>query len=291
MFVNTVLAETWRVEDGEGLKDEGLPGRRVDHGGVLPADTLLVTVGVDVQDDRLEVQFVAWHVDERSTVFKHVILYGDPSGKQVWTDLDDLLHTPIPHARAVPDLVPRAVCVDSGGHHTSTVYAYCRAHARERYWAVKGRGGPGVPIWPKRAGKGKVGANVFSVGVDECKSTLYGRLRNTESGAPGYIGFDASLSDSWFTQLTAERVVTRYSKGHPVREWRLPDKARNEALDCYVYALAALHGLYAMGLDLEREAGRLAVAPLRAAAPAGPVRVAPTPRTRSPIRSSYLQKG
>lgn len=292
VFVNTVLAETWRVEDGEGLKDEGLPGRRIDHGGVLPADTLLVTVGVDVQDDRLEVQFIAWHAEERATVFRHVILYGDPSGKQVWSDLDDLLHTPIPHARAVPDLVPRAVCVDSGGHHTSAVYAYCRAHARERYWAVKGRGGPGVPIWPKRAGKGKGGANVFTVGVDQCKSILYGRLRNGEAGAPGYIGFDASLSDPWFTQLTAERVVTRYSKGHPVREWVLPDKARNEALDCFVYALAALHGLYSMGLDLGREMTRLMDAPLKAEAPAGPVRVAmPSTRPRVPIRSSYLQRG
>src|SRR5690606_27206277 len=44
----------------------------------------------------------------------------------------------------------------------------------------------------------------------------------------------------WYKQLTAEKLVTRYVKGQPVREWTKPDKARNEGLDCRVYALAAL---------------------------------------------------
>lgn len=285
VFVNTVLAETWRAEDGEALKDEGLPARRVDHGGILPADALLVTVGVDTQDDRLEAVFVAWFADERSMVFKHVILWGDPSGKQVWADLDDLIRTPIPHARAVPDMLPRAVCIDSGGHHTSAVYGFTHRRARDRVWAIKGRGGPGVLIWPKRHGRGKGGAPVFSIGVDQAKATIYGRLRNGEAGTAGYIGFDASLSDSFFKQLTAERVVTRFKKGHPVKEWVLPDGTRNEALDCVVYALAALHGCYSMGLDLEREAHRLVDAPLRVA---GAVVTAPAAAPPPVIRSKWM---
>jgi phage terminase large subunit GpA-like protein len=41
-----------------------------------------------------------------------------------------------------------------------------------------------------------------------------------------------------FEQLTAERLVTRYVKGHPRMEWVKPAGKRNEALDCAVYALA-----------------------------------------------------
>jgi phage terminase large subunit GpA-like protein len=41
-----------------------------------------------------------------------------------------------------------------------------------------------------------------------------------------------------FEQLTAERLVTRYVKGHPKMEWVKPAGKRNEALDCAVYALA-----------------------------------------------------
>ena len=46
--------------------------------------------------------------------------------------------------------------------------------------------------------------------------------------------------DDWCKQITVEKLVTHYVKGQPVRTWHKPDKARNEALDCRVYALAAL---------------------------------------------------
>jgi phage terminase large subunit GpA-like protein len=54
----------------------------------------------------------------------------------------------------------------------------------------------------------------------------------------------------YFDQLTAEKKYTRYHHGYPKQEWRKPPTARNEALDCRVYAYAALHALYASGLKL-----------------------------------------
>ena len=53
-----------------------------------------------------------------------------------------------------------------------------------------------------------------------------------------------------FEQITAERLVTRYVKGHPKLEWIKPPGKRNEALDCAVYALAAA---YYMHVDRWRE--------------------------------------
>ena len=43
--------------------------------------------------------------------------------------------------------------------------------------------------------------------------------------------------------LVAEKQLTRYVKGFPVRDWVLKSGQRNEALDCAVYSYAALQFL------------------------------------------------
>ena len=77
----------------------------------------------------------------------------------------------------------------------------------------------------------------------------------TEPG-PGAIHFPRRLDAEYFRQLTAERVVTRFERGRPIRSWQPKrDGERNEALDTFVYAHAALHGLISMGLQAERGGG------------------------------------
>ena len=76
------------------------------------------------------------------------------------------------------------------------------------------------------------------IGVDTAKEIIYSNLRIKEVGA-GYCHFPARYSDEYFKQLTAEKVVKKYHKGFHRREW-IKMRPRNEALDCRVYALAAL---------------------------------------------------
>jgi phage terminase large subunit GpA-like protein len=64
---------------------------------------------------------------------------------------------------------------------------------------------------------------------------------------PGYCHLPLDYDDEWFKQATVESVVTRYKNGQPYRVWVKPNGARNEALDCRVYALAAR-----MSLDAAR---------------------------------------
>jgi len=78
------------------------------------------------------------------------------------------------------------------------------------------------------------------VGADTAKEMVYSRLRITEPG-PGYCHFPSHYNEDYFKQLTSERVVIKYRKGHPMRVWEKPSHQRNEALDCRVYALAALY--------------------------------------------------
>ena len=55
----------------------------------------------------------------------------------------------------------------------------------------------------------------------------------------GYVHFSKDLDDEYFNQLTAEVVKVRYKKGRKYREY-VQIRERNEALDCMVYATAAL---------------------------------------------------
>ena len=108
-----------------------------------------MTAGVDLQGDRLEVQVVGWGRDEESWIADYRVIWGDPSGPRVWQDLDTALAATFRHASGV-ELPIRAACVDTGGHHTKAAYQYCATRFARRIWAIKGRGGPGVPVWPAR---------------------------------------------------------------------------------------------------------------------------------------------
>ncbi|SFI08353.1 phage terminase large subunit family protein [Albimonas pacifica] len=286
VWVNTALGETWEDQGGEMIDPGGLLARREAFGDEVPADVVLLTAGVDVQADRIEAQVVGWGAGEQSFVLEHVIIWGDPSGPAIWEALDAFLLERRPHARAVPDMGLRAVCVDTGGLNTAMAYEFVRPRLRRRVWGIKGRGGQGVQAWPRAASKGKGGAPVFIVGVDALKDKIAARLPIAEPG-PGAIRFAAGLGPEWFDQLTAEKVRTRYVNGRPVRSWE-PKRSgiRNEALDCLVYASAALHGLRVQGLDLEREAQEISNVALKAAG-----RAAPAPAARpTRIKSKWMER-
>jgi phage terminase large subunit GpA-like protein len=89
--------------------------------------------------------------------------------------------------------------------------------------------------------------------VHAVKDAVYARLKLTEAGQ-GAIRFPCRFDADYFRQLTAERLITRFEKGRPIRSWQPKrDGERNEALDTFVYAHAVLHGLISMGLRLNEE--------------------------------------
>lgn len=243
-WVNTFLGETWE-DQGEQVDEHDLMERAEDWGGELPEDVLLLTAGVDVQDDRLEVEIVGWGRGEESWSIDYKTLYGDPSTADLWMQLDDVLQTK--HIHPIHgEMILRSTCVDSGGHYTQQVYNYCRGRAGKRVFAVKGIGGEGKPIAgkPTKNNIGKI--NLFPVGTDTAKELIYSRLK-IQSPGEGYCHFPANRSPEYYMMLTAEKKVTKYFKGRPRREW-IKLRTRNEALDCRVYATAALA---LMGLNLE----------------------------------------
>lgn len=254
VWTNTKLAETWEDMAGEQIEPTNLMTRREAYGPALPAGVVVLTCGVDVQDNRLELEIVGWGRAEESWSIDYHILYGDPSSPELWIELDNVLSRKYAHEKAVPDLSISATCIDSGGHYTDHVINYCYARRNHGVWAIKGQGGNGKPIWPATASKSyNTKKPVYVIGVNDAKDTLMRRLHTEKKGA-GYWHFPKERELDWFEQLTNEIVKKKFSKGRLIREWQ-PRKegVRTEALDCRVYAYAALRGLirnYRLNIDV-----------------------------------------
>lgn len=241
-FVNVSLAETWE-ETGEQADADGLMARAEAFPVSVPAGGLVLTAGVDMQQDRLEVEIVAWGHGEESWSVDYHVLWGDPLQNDVWEELEELLSSTWLHESGA-QLPILAACVDTGGTggNTQAAYEWLRGKTGRRIFGVKGVGGWGRPIVAapsrKRSGKNVRKIDLFLVGVDEAKLTVMRRLAVGNPG-PGYCHIPNDRGVDWYQQLTAEKLITRYVKGFPVREWH-QTRPRNEALDCRVYALAAL---------------------------------------------------
>jgi len=240
-WINTALGEPYE-EDAEKVDPKGLSERREDWGAHAPDDVLVVTCGVDMQGDRAEIERVGWGSGEESWSLDYKVIYGDPSTDDFWKDVDAYLLTNT--IRTDGTVLPvQAVAIDTGGHHTNDTYRFVRSRFRRRVYGIKGMSGPGRPTWPKRASKNNKGKiNLFLIGVDPAKDSIYARLKIRERG-PGFCHFPHDREVDWFEQLTSEVVRTVHRKGFPYREYHKPEGKRNEALDCRVYAYAALQSL------------------------------------------------
>lgn len=249
-WVNTVLGETWEEEYANKVGAEGLRGRIEFYSpGLIPSQVLCLTAGVDVQDNRLALVIVGWGEGEESWRLYHQEIPGDTAQQQVWLDLAQMLGQEFQREDGGTMKLSSA-CIDSG-YNTHAVYAFTREH-RGKFWlATKGQsqrgkvaiGKPSKVDLNLRGQIYKSGAEVYPLGTDTIKTVIYSRLKFNEPG-PGYYHFHAALEEDYFDQLTAEKQVTKYTRGFARREWVKKPGARNEALDCEVYAYAALQFLY-----------------------------------------------
>lgn len=257
-FINTVLGEEWEDATGDQVDPDSLFAKREEY-DLLPMQVAMLTAGVDVQPDRLEVEIVGWGRDEESWNVDYQVIPGDPSSNEVWDQLDDLLEKRWPHPALETGMGIAATAIDTGGSNTQSVYAYVRPREGRRIWGIKGYNGK-RPVWPRRpsrTNKGKI--NLYPIGVDTAKETIVARLAKVGAGVrgAGACHFHIDRDKEYFEQLTAEKRITKFRKGFKFTEWTKQDKARNEALDCRVYAYAALQGLVIAGVVLNREAKRI----------------------------------
>ena len=253
-FVNSILGETWEDKFAAKVGAEGLRARAETYEpGVVPAGALVLTAGVDVQDDRIEISIYGYGRGEESWLVQHSVIYGDPEQMDIYKQVDDVLLRKYRHVLG-GELNVSVAGFDTGGHHTQTIYQYIRSrrgNAKTRFIALKGSSVKGRTVISKpnkvdvnfRGQVLKNSAELYMVGTDTAKSTLYNRFKIDKPG-PGFVHFHAALSEDFFEQITSEKKKPRLVKGFSVWEWHLPAGKRNEALDCAVYAYAAMQWLY-----------------------------------------------
>lgn len=244
-WVNTVLGETFDEDYSNKLGTDNLRSRAEKYPFEAPDGVLCVTVGIDVQDNRVAVGHWGWGRGEESWVLSYQEIMGDPSSPALWRQVDEVLFQEFKTSWG--SIVPMAAAIDSGGHHTHTVYNYARERTKKNVIAIKGQSQKGKPALGKpskvdlniRGQFLKNGALVYPVGSDTIKTIIYSRLKHNQGGE-GYMHFHDELSDEFYEMLVAEKQLTRFVKGFPVRDWVLKSGQRNESLDCAVYSYAAL---------------------------------------------------
>lgn len=316
-FYNTQLGMPFKAETTKNASHHALAQRAevYDEMGqfVVPGAVVALTAGIDVQPmgqnnlGRLECEVVGWGPGEESWSIETKVFTGDPAQPYVWDELDQYLLSGFQHEAGFKMGIMGA-CIDSGGHNTNEVYAFARPRIGRNIWAIKGasdRSGQWSSIWPgsereKKHEKFRVGYRAVLIGVNAAKEAIRQRILVDKPG-PGFCHFPVGRPDGWFEQFTAEDLVLERKSGVTVRSWVKKPGRRNEALDCRVYAYAALHGLYrTRKFSLVRAAERLRAhvsrivpgAPLEvvASAPAMPPAPSPTPAPRGPRRSSYMSE-
>lgn len=269
-WVNTFLGESWE-DKGSRLDWSTLKDQREEYNttDAIPQEITLITCAVDVQDDRLEYEFLGWGDDEQSWSLRYSAVYGDLSTDEPWDELDRTLDTTFIHP-LFGEMASRVNVIDSGGHFTQRVYAFCQH--RHKTVAIKGMAGKGRPF-VGRPLKNTIGdARVFPLGVDTIKETVVSRLRQNDPYGPGYCRWPVEYTDDYFRMMTAEELKTRFKKGFKVTEW-VKIRLRNEAFDLRVYNTS---GLAMLSLDLKAERRRL----LREAEK----RVRPQPKKTNPVK-------
>ncbi|MDR2068132.1 MAG: phage terminase large subunit family protein [Holosporaceae bacterium] len=252
-WTNTTLGLPW-AEKGEAPDWGNLFDRREHYRiGVVPRGGYVLTAGADVQNDRLEVEVVAWGPNKESWSVDYRIIHGGPSDQKAWQSLSAVLQEEFESEDGVHRKI-NMLAVDTG-FATQEAYAWIRQQQPQRVMAVKGTDNSVTPVNAPtkvdvnfRGRKISNGVRLWKIGASMIKGEIYGFLKRRvhEDGSfpHGYMHFP-EYNTEYFKQLTAEQLVTRIVKGYPKREWQ-KTRDRNEALDCRVYARAAA---IALGID------------------------------------------
>lgn len=251
VWKNTALGLTWQ-ERGEAPDWERLIERREPFKmGAVPERALVLTAGVDNQNDRLELSVWAWAPGYESWLIDTRALYGHPGEPGVWDELAALLNKPWP-IDGGGSLRIAKVGIDTGGSYTAAVYSQIRRLRDPRIVPLKGVEGwnraspvtgPTLVDVQESGRKLKRGLRLWTVSVSTFKSDLYRRLWLTRGDGgfpPGWVHLPEALEPEQVRQLVAEELRTiKDRRGYARMEWHKL-RPRNEQLDMAVYARAAL---------------------------------------------------
>lgn len=242
---NTQFGELWE-ERGDMASEDDVMARREVYEAEVPDGVLLLTCGVDTQDDRLEYEVVGHRRFGETWGIKKGVILGRPDTEEVWERLDEVLSHKYKFKSGV-SLQISLTFIDEGGHFTQEVRQHCLARQYDHVFAIKGANRPDIPYTapPKKQKivvNGKVIGQVwvYEIGVNAGKQKIVDNLRVQSPGA-NYCHFPLrdDYGKQFFKQLMSEHLAYVPKLKHPWQWQKIPGHERNEAFDIRNYNLAA----------------------------------------------------
>lgn len=251
VFYNTVLGLP--IELQSEVADWEAVFERANAAGLkedkVPTSVSLITAGVDIQKDRIEMEIVGWGKGKSTWSLAYEVMSGSTSEEDVWNLL--ALQVERIFEREDGMLLPITMtCVDMG-YNNQAVYDFCRRYDVTKVRPVRGRDDQKTimtkpsTVDVKWDGE-KVGSiQLWNIGVSVLKQEFYSLLKrkiNPETGEipKGYCSFPARDA-SYFKGLCSEQLhLDKDKKGRIKYSWaKRKGFPRNEPLDCRNYARAA----------------------------------------------------
>jgi len=237
-FTNEVLARTFE-EDYEKSNTSLFYDRREQYEAQVPEGVLVLSMGADVQKDRIECEVVGWGAHYENWGIQYKIFYGDTTKENVWEDFRTYILTKTFMHVSGNMMGIYAGCVDAG-YLTDVVTGFCKGLSVKRIFATQGSGSIAAKKIPVSAGKTKNRHPIYTIGVNRIKDEIAWHIQS--NGGAGFMHFpiDDAYNIEYFKQLGAEK---KEKNGR----WKSMRK-RNEAIDVRVYSYASL---YLGNIDME----------------------------------------
>ncbi len=225
----------------------------------VPDGVLFLTLGCDVQGDRLELEVCGHGRKYKTWSIDYVVIKGDTKAvtKGAWPRFRKMfLDGAFVYENEKGKYAPQMAFIDSN-YRTATVEEFCGTVTG--LFPIIGKDKFANPQQKFRIAELK-GTNLISVMIatNYHKDIVYNSLR-TESlpgqeTPTGYPEFPFNYNDKYFKMLNAE-YKRGVRKGNKIEyEYHCPQGKPNEALDCRVYNIAAREVLYYQVLEMMEEA-------------------------------------
>lgn len=215
--------------------------------GTINNNVKVITAGVDVQKDRIEVEIVGWGYMRRAWSVNYHIIEGEIGDPNVQETLSNILSMKFMRPDQIQVPISK-VCIDAN-YNSTEVYMYISAQDTTKYVAIHGSATThrifSNPQYANKTAEDgtQFTARYYMLGVDLLKDEVYTQLKKTKDvddplGPPGFCHFP-EYDDVYFMGITAEQKMLKTKGGANKYEY-VKKFQRNEPLDCRNYARAAL---------------------------------------------------
>lgn len=273
VFMNSRLAKSFQLIE-EYIGANKLGERLEVYNAEVPTKTEqcngvgVLTCGVDIQANRIEAYVWGFGKSDECYLIDFRLFEGDTQKNLVFEQLTNFLLNERYQTISGAKIGIRAIAIDSG-YNANRIARYVRDlkqidHAGRTIMAVKGDATYTSGILERQAKFYKEsGQTYFRVGVNPAKDHIAQLFNNPDAGEnyvhlpvayPKRSDQERFLDKETLYQLTGEKKVYEYKGPRRIGSWKAM-RDRVEALDCFVYAYAAL---MALGPEVFRKLGEYA---------------------------------